>query len=163
MRDNEKMWKLFMVHRGHKVNIVSYGDEDNPANVSLECETCGTVILDAELYTICAREEEHQEANFCKVMKIANQYHSTDKYILKEEYSGFGIYQEKTPTGYYMSQSYLITDTNLTIVCQSYNRICLDELKDAIDHYRKTKRFGFRAMNRGEHLYFVHPNGKQSI
>lgn len=28
-------------HRGHKVDIVSYGDWDNPANVCLECEDCG--------------------------------------------------------------------------------------------------------------------------
>ena len=44
-------------HRGHKVSIVSYGNYDNPENISLECEECGEVILDAEMYTICARED----------------------------------------------------------------------------------------------------------
>lgn len=45
-------------HRGHKVDIVSYGDWDNPANVCLECEDCGEVVLDAEIYTLCAREDD---------------------------------------------------------------------------------------------------------
>lgn len=35
----------------------SYGNYDDPENISLECEDCGEVILDAELYTICARED----------------------------------------------------------------------------------------------------------
>ena len=42
---------------GHKVEIVWYGDKDNPANIALECTDCNEVILDAELYTICARED----------------------------------------------------------------------------------------------------------
>lgn len=44
-------------HRGHKVNIVSYGNWDNPENICLDCEDCGEVILDAEIYTLCARED----------------------------------------------------------------------------------------------------------
>lgn len=44
-------------HRGHKVSIVSYGDWDNPEDVCLECEDCGEVVLDAEIYTLCARED----------------------------------------------------------------------------------------------------------
>ena len=45
------------VGRGHNVGIVSYGDPGDPADVCLECEDCGEVILDAELYTLSAREE----------------------------------------------------------------------------------------------------------
>lgn len=30
---------------------------DDPKNISLECEDCNEVILDAELYTICERED----------------------------------------------------------------------------------------------------------
>lgn len=44
-------------HRGHHVSIVSYGGWDDPKNISLECEDCNEVILDAELYTICERED----------------------------------------------------------------------------------------------------------
>lgn len=44
-------------HRGHQVYITSYGDPEHPANICLECEDCNEVVLDAELYTICARED----------------------------------------------------------------------------------------------------------
>lgn len=54
---NTLLWDILKKHVGHKVNIVSYGSADDPANISLECEDCGEVILDAELYTICARED----------------------------------------------------------------------------------------------------------
>jgi len=33
-------------HVGHDVVVVIYGDEDDPANVAIECETCGVVIAD---------------------------------------------------------------------------------------------------------------------
>ena len=56
MDANMILWDTLLKHRGHNVSIVSYGDIDNPVNVCLECKDCGEVILDAELYTICARE-----------------------------------------------------------------------------------------------------------
>ncbi len=56
MDTNMILWNALLKHRGHNVSIVSYGDIDNPADVCLECEDCGEVILDAEIYTICARE-----------------------------------------------------------------------------------------------------------
>ena len=36
---------------------INYGDWDDPENISLKCEDCNEVILDAELYTICGRED----------------------------------------------------------------------------------------------------------
>lgn len=51
------LWDELKKHRGHHVSITSYGDWDNPKNISLECEDCNEVILDAELYTICGRED----------------------------------------------------------------------------------------------------------
>ena len=33
-------------HYGHKIECVVYGDADDPANVAIECEDCGLVILD---------------------------------------------------------------------------------------------------------------------
>ena len=58
MKDsNTILWDILKKHRGHQVYITSYGDPEHPANICLECEDCGEVVLDAELYTICARED----------------------------------------------------------------------------------------------------------
>ena len=51
------LWNILFKHRNHKVEIVTYGDSENPEGISLDCVDCGMVILDAGLYTICAREE----------------------------------------------------------------------------------------------------------
>lgn len=55
---NMLLWNELKKHRGHTVNIVSYGDWNNPANICLECEDCGEVVLDAKIYTLCAREDD---------------------------------------------------------------------------------------------------------
>lgn len=55
---NMILWNKLKEHRGHKVNIVSYGDWDDPLDICLECEDCGEVILDAEIYTLHSREDE---------------------------------------------------------------------------------------------------------
>lgn len=57
MDTNNILWDALMRHRWHKVSIVSYGDKDVPADVCLECEDCNEVILDAEIYTLAARED----------------------------------------------------------------------------------------------------------
>lgn len=51
-----ELWNLLLAHSGHELVVACYGDADNPQNVCLECESCGEVVLDAEIYTICARE-----------------------------------------------------------------------------------------------------------
>lgn len=33
-------------HVGHKIVCVAYGDPEEPANVAIECEDCGEVLLD---------------------------------------------------------------------------------------------------------------------
>lgn len=38
--ENMILWNILKHHRGHKVNIVSYGDFDNPNDICLECEDC---------------------------------------------------------------------------------------------------------------------------
>lgn len=53
--DNTALWKALEEHWGHEVCIAKYGDPDSPADICLECEDCGLVILDAELYTLQAR------------------------------------------------------------------------------------------------------------
>ena len=54
---NNLLWDVLLKHKGHNVRIVTYGDPEDPADVCLECEDCGEVILDAEIYTLCARED----------------------------------------------------------------------------------------------------------
>ena len=54
---DEILWDVLDHHFGHKVVIVKYGDIKNPADICLECEDCDEVILDASIYTICARED----------------------------------------------------------------------------------------------------------
>lgn len=56
-KDNMLLWNALKKHIGHNVSIVYYGDEGNPVDICLECEDCGEVILDAELYTLAVREE----------------------------------------------------------------------------------------------------------
>ncbi len=46
----------FLYNRGHNVRIVTYGDIDDPVDVCLECENWEEVLIDAELYTLCARK-----------------------------------------------------------------------------------------------------------
>lgn len=57
MKNNE-LWSLLLAHRGHRLTVVSYGNPDNPQNVSLECEDCNEVVLDAEIYDIHAVDDE---------------------------------------------------------------------------------------------------------
>lgn len=37
-------------HVGHDIVCVYYGDPDDPADVCIECETCGCVLVSAEDY-----------------------------------------------------------------------------------------------------------------
>ena len=83
---------------------------------------------------------------------------NNNKYILQKEYEGFGIYLRMTPSGYYSHQDWLITNGNITIVCESYNSLCKEELYDAIDSYNESKRFGWKALKQA-YGYCVHPSG----
>ncbi len=51
MKGRNKKMKItkeqLKAHKGHKINIVTYG---NPAqNISLECESCNEVIIDFDI------------------------------------------------------------------------------------------------------------------
>ena len=35
-----------IVHKGHKIEVVTYGFEDSDVNVAIECEDCSEVLLD---------------------------------------------------------------------------------------------------------------------
>lgn len=56
-RFNNLLWNTLLEHKGHRIEIAWYGDEDNPASVTLEDLDTNTIILDAGIYTLCARED----------------------------------------------------------------------------------------------------------
>lgn len=60
-KENLLLWNMLKEHIGHNVQIVAYGDPDDPADICLECKDCDEVILDAELYTLQARSEENED------------------------------------------------------------------------------------------------------
>ena len=71
-----------------------------------------------------------------RVIKINNVYGMDDKYVLLDEYAGFGIYGKKTPNGFFVHQDWLISDNkNAELVIESYNRLCKEEVLDIIDSY----------------------------
>lgn len=51
------LWNKLKDHIGHHIEIVAYGDLDDPDDICLECFDCNEVILDAEIYSLCARED----------------------------------------------------------------------------------------------------------
>lgn len=60
--NNKRLWDILLEHWAHNVRITKYGDPDAPASVCLECDDCGMMILDAELYTLCARKDRSSDA-----------------------------------------------------------------------------------------------------
>ena len=82
-----------------------------------------------------------------RVITIKNVYGTGDKYVLRDEYEGFGIYEEKTPSGFFVHQSWLISNNeNAELVIESYNNLCKEEVLDIIDNYKRTHRFGVKAV-----------------
>ena len=95
-----------------------------------------------------------------RVIYINNAYGAKDKYIFKEEYNGFGIYQRITPNGLFVHQEWLISNNaGVELVIQSYNYICKEELLDMIDSYNENGKFGVKAFTHCDAL-LMHPNGK---
>ena len=91
---------------------------------------------------------------------IVSLYGTKDKYVLKEEYDGFGIYEEMTPSGYFVHQSWLIAGKDITIIVPSYMNYCKEELLDCIDSYNEAKKFCIKATDQGKGLYIAHPSGE---
>lgn len=57
IENENELRRRLLEHQGHDVTVVAYGDPDNPADVCLECEDCGCVVLDSELYDLRAVDE----------------------------------------------------------------------------------------------------------
>lgn len=96
-----------------------------------------------------------------RLIKIENVYGTHDKYVLTDEYEGFGIYEEKSPNGYFVHQSWLISNNeNAELVIPSYNNLCKEELLDIIDNYNKTNKFGVKAVIHCN-SYHMHNSGNK--
>lgn len=54
---NNILWEILKEHWGNHVEIALYEDPEDPASITLEDMDTGEIILDAEIYTICARED----------------------------------------------------------------------------------------------------------
>ncbi len=89
------------------------------------------------------------------------------KYVLRKEYNGVAIYKEKTPSGYFVSQSYLLViaegeHRGTKIQIMSFNNMCREEILDGIDMFNEDEMFYWTA-NKCDDGYVVHPNGKIDI
>lgn len=90
-----------------------------------------------------------------------------NKYVLKETYLGHGIYRHMCPSGYYVHQEWAIVreKDNFTVMIQSYNNMCYEEILDAIDTYNEIGKYGLKALTtkKGlEHGYMtMHNAGKE--
>ena len=45
---NKEDFNKLLSHAGHLIEIVTYGDLDNPQNVAIECIDCNEVIVDMD-------------------------------------------------------------------------------------------------------------------
>lgn len=92
---------------------------------------------------------------------------NNNKYVLKEEYEGHGIYQHKCPAGWLVHQDWAIVreSDGFTIMIPSYNDMCKEEVLDAIDYYNDDKKYGIKVIKtlKGvENGYVVmHNSGKE--
>ena len=84
------------------------------------------------------------------------------KYRLIETYRDIGVYEEISPSGCCISQSWLLVDQHLYIFIDSYNHMCKEELLDAIDERKDNRWFGFKGFMRLQG-FVVHPNGKDTL
>lgn len=86
----------------------------------------------------------------------------TAKYRLIDVYKDIAIYEEVTPLGYVLHQSWLMVNQHLHIFIPSYNNMCKEELLDAIDDYKDCGKFGFTGFMRLQG-FIIHPNGKDTL
>ena len=84
-----------------------------------------------------------------------------NKYVLKKEYGGFGIYQNMTPSGYLVHKSWAIANGDKILVINSFNNRCLYEILSLIDNYNESGLFGIKGFDRN--VLVAHPNGNKDL
>lgn len=77
MNENNYLWDTLLAHAGNNVEIAVYTNADgDPLSVTLEDMDTGSVILDAEIYTLVARTDfdspEYQERIYQKMQHQRN-------------------------------------------------------------------------------------------
>ena len=97
-----------------------------------------------------------------RIIYIDGDYYYKEKYVLKEEYEGFGIYQHLCPSGFFTHQQYLISNGETTVLFPSFNRICKEELLDAIDNFNESGKFGIKCY-KTINGYLMHPSGDITV
>ena len=84
---------------------------------------------------------------------------SEEKFRLIDEYKGVGIYQEITPYGYRVHQSYGFQHKGKFFVSYSFMNNDIEDIYDYIDNYNHTGKYGFKVMLYPDH-YCLHQNGQ---
>ena len=99
-----------------------------------------------------------------RVIKINGAFANIEKYVLIEEIGNVGLYQHKTPNGYFVHQEWLIkrNDESRMFVVQSYNEMLYEEMLDLMDLLNVKQPLGLKAFLK-DGVYFVHPNGNLEI
>lgn len=106
-------------------------------------------------------EEPSEEKKLDRVIYYDDGLNN-NKYIKRDEYKGWGIYEMKCPSGYYVHQEWLISDGKIKVVIQSYNNYCKEELLNIIDWYIEDGKMGIKAFCKGD-FYIVHQSGNIEI
>ena len=93
---------------------------------------------------------------------------NNNKFKLKEEYRGHGVYQKVTPSGYPVQQEWaVLRDDGFMFNIESYNNICYEEVLDAIDNYLDNSKYGFKVLQTAKGKEFnyltVHRCGEKVI
>lgn len=44
------MYEKLREHFGHHIEVIQYGNDDNPIEFTIECEDCGCVLVSSEDY-----------------------------------------------------------------------------------------------------------------
>lgn len=97
---------------------------------------------------------------------------NNNKYILKQEYEGIGIYQHMCPSGFYTHQHWALRSMNeadadaYPIIIPSYMQMCKEEILDAIDQYNDIGYLGFKVFlkeRKTGNVFVVHQNGDHKI
>lgn len=100
-------------------------------------------------------------------------YGGKSKYVLVKEYDCFGIYQRKCPSGFFVSQDYLVfedcidAELQLIVSSPSYAGLCIEEILDMIDCYVEMGKLYQKTIDVYDstlqrYIKTIHPCGQES-
>lgn len=103
-----------------------------------------------------------------RVIYIESVQGREEKFVLRKEFEGFGIYEEMCPNGYFVHQSYLVADEKTIIVSYSFNSMCyaemLDLIESIIESRKNHEKMGYKAIKKYDKrnqkfIYILHSQG----